>query len=36
MSLTPIYDDLMRELNGILEAGEAQEPTNDDRAAEQK
>lgn len=36
MSLTPIYDDLMREIEGILDAGEGQEPTNDDRAAEQK
>jgi hypothetical protein len=39
MSLTPIYDDLMRELEGIMDASKSKEPVgpkNAERAAEQE
>lgn len=37
MSLTPIYDDLMRELDGIMAASKAKSPAeNDEKAAEQE
>jgi hypothetical protein len=36
MSLTPIYDDLMRELDGIMEASKAKEAESDEKAVEQK
>jgi hypothetical protein len=37
MSLTPIYDDLMRELDGIMAASRAKRAAEEDeKAAEQK
>ncbi len=37
MSLTPIYDDVMRELDGIMEASRAKRAAEkDEKAAEQK
>jgi hypothetical protein len=39
MSLTPIYDDLMRELEGIMDASKSKQPAspkNAKRAAEQE
>ena len=37
MSLTPIYDDLMRELDGIMEASRAKRAAeNGEKAAEQE
>jgi hypothetical protein len=37
MSFTPIYDDLMRELDGIMEASRVRQAAeNDEKAAEQE